>query len=165
MAKTEKLCNPTPNRPYAIAFDPAESRTEQSHKASCDINNIMARYTKTGVLEHVRQYEGQYMDLPPGDFHDCQNKVAAAKSMFYELPSRLRAHFSNNPAQFLQFCAERENASADLLAIAEGYRKHAQGQAETTPHAQQDTKGSGMDADAKAASGDGQEVQSPDTHS
>lgn len=125
MPKNSELSNP--NRPYAIAFDPSQSRTEQSHKAECDINNIMARYTKTGTLEHVRRYEGQYLDIDPLDFQEAQNKVAEAKSMFEELPSQVRRHFTNDTARFLEFCTRSDDPAGELGAIAEEYRKQALG--------------------------------------
>lgn len=127
MAKNAELSNQTPRRPHAIAFDPADSMTEQSHKSACDINNIMARYTKTGTLDHVRRYEGQYLDIPPGDFQEAENRVAEAKSMFEELPSQVRLHFSNDTSKFLEFCATQPNPPAQLAAIAEEYRKQALG--------------------------------------
>lgn len=143
MAKNVELSNPTPERKYAMAFDPSEGLTEQSHKAECDINNIMARYTKTGTLEHVRKYEGQYLDLPADDFQTAQQKVADAKTMFEELPSQVRRHFGNDTSQFLEFCVNHENPAAVLEGIAETYRKQALGlPADSVNHSNE----SGMDA-------------------
>lgn len=128
MAKSQGCPEPTPpKRPHAIAFDPALGRTEQSHKAACDINNIMARYTKTGTLDHVRRYEGQYLDLPPCDYQQSLLNVAEAKSMFEELPSQLRRHFANSTQNFLEFCVNSDDPSTALGAIAEEYRKQALG--------------------------------------
>ena len=103
------------------------SLTEQHHKPHVDINNIMARYIKTGTLDHVRTYEGQYSELPEADFHDAATKVAEARSMFEELPSQMRKHFDNDPARFLAFCEHHENPASELTEIAEGYRKRSLG--------------------------------------
>lgn len=92
-----------------ISF-PENGRTKQSFKAECDINNIMARYLKTGVLEHVRQNVGQYLDVTGADFQEAQNLVAGATSMFHELPSHIRTKFDNNPAEFLKFMENPRNA-------------------------------------------------------
>lgn len=104
-----------------------ESLTEQHHKPHVDINNIMARYVKTGTLDHVRTYEGQYGDLPPDDYHESQSKVAEAKSMFEDLPSQLRRFFDNDTAKFLQFCVTRSDPAGELSQIAERMRKEALG--------------------------------------
>lgn len=125
MAKSQ-ACQPSSPRKFAKIFH-GESLTETSHKAECDINNIMARYVRTGTLDHINQYEGQYLDCPTDDYFAAETKVAAARSMFEELPSRMRRHFHDDPATFLQFCNENDDASDQLLAIAEGYRKQALG--------------------------------------
>lgn len=88
----------------------ANGRTKQSFKAECDINNIMARYLKTGVLEHVRSTVGQYLDVTGADFQAAQELVAGAKSMFHMLPSDIRTRFENNPAEFLKFMENPKNA-------------------------------------------------------
>lgn len=84
--------------------------TKQSFKAECDINNIMARYLKTGVLEHVRTAVGAYLDVTGADFQSAQNLVAGAKSMFHMLPSAIRTKFDNNPAEFLKYMENPANA-------------------------------------------------------
>lgn len=115
-----------PRRRVVMTF-PAETLTEQHHKAACDINNIMARYTKTGVLDHVRRFEPVYSDLMPDEYHESMNKVAEAKSMFEELPSAVRRHFGDDVSQFLEFCADTPNAAGELQGIAEEYRRHSLG--------------------------------------
>ena len=37
-----------------------KSLTEQHHAKACDINSIMAKYVKTGVLDHITRYEPTY---------------------------------------------------------------------------------------------------------
>lgn len=105
-----------------------DSLTEQHHAAACDVNNIMARYTKTGVLDHLRLYEGQYTDCPPGDYHEAMNRVTAVNSMFEELPSQMRSHFRNDPSVFLDFCQEHGPGAAGALEeLAEEHRRLALG--------------------------------------
>lgn len=105
-----------------------ETLTEQSHKAHVDVNNIMARYTRTGVMEHIRRFEGQYADVSDMDYHEAMSKVADAKSMFEEMPSTMRRHFDDDVAQFLEFSVTEDDPPATLQAIAEEYRKQALGQ-------------------------------------
>lgn len=100
----------SPKRKISITF-PTEGRTKQSFKAECDINTIMARYMKTGLLEHVRADVAQYLDVTGADYQDAQNLVAGAKSMFHSLPSHIRSKFENDPAQLLAFMENPANAA------------------------------------------------------
>lgn len=87
-----------------------QGRTKQSFKEECDINNIMARYLKTGVLEHVRQTVGQYLDVTGADFQSAQDLVAGANSMFHMLPAHIRTKFDNDAGKFLDYMENPRNA-------------------------------------------------------
>jgi len=101
------------NRPKtSISFAGTESMTEQQHKDSCDIHNIMHKYRETGVITHVNQYEGTYCDMSNSvDYHTAQNIIAEANSMFETVPAFIRADFDNDPSRFLDFMQNPENAS------------------------------------------------------
>lgn len=75
--------------------------TEQHHKQSCDINTIVAKYLKTGLLDHVKRYEGTYGDVTGADFKSAQDLIAQQKSTFNDLPAAVRAKFDNDPTQYL----------------------------------------------------------------
>lgn len=82
-----------------------ETLTKQAHRDECDVNMIMKKFERTGVLEHVRQYEGQYGDfIGAPDYHTAMNEVLKAQEMFMELPSKVRARYGNDPAAFLEAC-------------------------------------------------------------
>ena len=83
-----------------------KSLTEQSHKKSCDINAIMARYVKTGLIDHVQKYEGTYGDATGADFKAAQDLVAEQKSIFNDLPAPVRAMFKNDPSKYLELLVE-----------------------------------------------------------
>lgn len=88
-----------------------ESLTQQSMKDDCDINRIMKKFEDTGVIEHQRQFQGHYGDfLGAGDYHDAMNQILAAQEMFETVPAKLRARFGNDPALFLEFVQDPENA-------------------------------------------------------
>ena len=98
----------SPKRKVSISF--AENgRTKQAFREECDINTIMARYMKTGILDHVKQGVAQYLDVTGADFQDAQNLISGANSMFQALPSAVREQFENNPAYFLEFMENPEN--------------------------------------------------------
>ena len=60
-----------------------ESRTKQSFKDECDINNILSKYQKTGIVNHINQSEGQYGDFTSEqDYQKALNTVIQAQDMF-----------------------------------------------------------------------------------
>lgn len=76
--------------------------TKQSHKAECDINNILKQYQRTGIITHVQNARPTYEDLPSNvDFQQAMNTVLEAERAFLALPGKVRAHFDNNPERFL----------------------------------------------------------------
>lgn len=87
-----------------------DSRTKQAHKDETDINQIMAKYIKTGVLEHANKYDGQYGFATSHDLHSALNLIQTAQEMFDELPSSVRSKMDNDPAKFLEFVQDPENA-------------------------------------------------------
>lgn len=86
------------------------SRTKQSFAKECDINNIMARYAKTGLISHTNRYNGDYSDLTTQmDFHEATNLIHEAQQAFSSLPSGIRTKFDNDPGKFLEFVDNPEN--------------------------------------------------------
>lgn len=100
------------------AFDPPppvytpvdkESRARQEFKDECDINRIMSRYRKTGVLP-VSVGGGIFGDFTGvTDFQDAQNALLAAESQFKALPSEVRDRFKNSPVALLEFLSDVKN--------------------------------------------------------
>jgi len=84
-------------------------RTKQSFKDECDINVILRRFLKTGQLDLANRLEPRYGDCTGIEFQNAVNTVAAAKSLFAELPAQLRARFENEPAKFLDFVQDDRN--------------------------------------------------------
>lgn len=95
-------------RKHAIKFT-QPTLTQQHSKDEVDINNIMARYIKTGVIDHVAKYSPQYTENTSTDYHQAMNIVLKADTMFGELPSTVRKQFDNNPAEFLTFVNDEKN--------------------------------------------------------
>lgn len=88
-----------------------ESLTHQSMAPECDINRIMLKWQKTGIIEHANTYQGQYGDFTnlPADYHVAMNQIVATNEMFMSLPSSLRKRFNNDPGQFLEFVEDEDN--------------------------------------------------------
>lgn len=88
------------------------SLAQEHFKDECDVNSIIARYTRTGVIpEHLtKSAEGVYGDFSEvGDFTDMQNKVLAANESFAALPSDVRRRFNENPAELIAFVRNKDN--------------------------------------------------------
>lgn len=87
------------------------SRTKQANKDECDINSIMRRFEKDGVVDHVNKVQGRYGDYSeiPGDYHAACNLVIEAQEMFLTIPAEIRAKFKNDPGEFLDFALDEEN--------------------------------------------------------
>lgn len=86
------------------------SRTKQSHKDECDINHIMRRYEKYGVLPSLIASNPRYGDFSSvEDYQTSLNKVMLANEMFQALPSKVRLRFNNDPQAFLAFAVDPKN--------------------------------------------------------
>lgn len=90
-------------RPHAKFFDPEKGRTRSEFARECDINHIMARAQKEGVVAHVNRFQGEYGDFATFDFQEALDKLAEADAMFLQLPSAARKYFDNDPAKFLDY--------------------------------------------------------------
>jgi len=92
-----------------VTITTLDARTEQCHRDECDINKIIAKYDRTGVLTHVNDFEARYEDLTGLDYQTMLNTVANANSMFEGLPSEIRNQFANDPAKFISFMDDENN--------------------------------------------------------
>jgi len=82
---------------------------QQHAKDEVDINNIMKRYRKTGIIDHVAKHQGSYGEHDGIDYHSSMNIIRKADEMFLELPSQVRKEFGNDPAEFLDFVDNSAN--------------------------------------------------------
>lgn len=99
----------TVRRRVAIDFPPDEGLTRQEFKAECNINNIMAKYQKTGIIDHIMKYSPTYGEYSPIDFQEAMDTIKQGESLFAELPSKARKYFNNDPAEFMEFVNDPEN--------------------------------------------------------
>jgi len=94
----------------SIDYSEEEKKTKQEAAAECDINNIMARYEKTGLIDHVNQHKGEYGDYTNvQDFQTSVEQISKAQEMFLSIPAAIRSRFDNSPALFLEFVSDPEN--------------------------------------------------------
>lgn len=96
-------------RQYAINFT-KPTRTKQSFKDDCDINLIVKKYKKTGLITHVQKVQGKYGDFTTvTDYQTAMNSVMDANDRFDGLPSDIRKQFQNDPQKLIAFVTDQKN--------------------------------------------------------
>jgi len=86
-----------------------ESLTQQQFREDSDINTIVNRFMKSGVLPtpvnmpQYIDYEGVF------DYQTAMNSVRAADEQFMRMDAKVRARFNNSPQEFLAFFADSAN--------------------------------------------------------
>jgi len=84
------------------------SLTKQSFKDECDINQIIAKAVRTGVLPEGSQ--GLYSDVSDvPSYQESLELVKRATEQFEALPAKLRKRLNNDPQEFLSFVHDPEN--------------------------------------------------------
>lgn len=106
--------------PGVYIDESGESFVQQADFEKADINHILDRFVRTGILESVSRTQGSYGDFSDiTDFHSALLQVEHAKESFMTLPATLRERFENDPGRFLDFVSnpanEAEMASLGLL--------------------------------------------------
>ena len=100
--------NLPPRRPV---MNDEPSMTQQHFAEECDVNSIMARYQKTGILVEnpgtLRPFFDDFTNV--SDFQTAQNAVIDVHESFMQLPSRIRARFDNDPGALLEFLGNEVN--------------------------------------------------------
>lgn len=86
-----------------------KSLTKQEFKDECDVNKIVSKYDKTGILTHINNNKPVFMDTTGIDYREALHTVIDANKAFDELPSILRKRFSNDPALMLEFLQDSSN--------------------------------------------------------
>lgn len=97
--------------------------TKQADKEACDINNILKRYQKTGILPDLIKREPRYGDFSDiGQYQDALERVTLAQEQFNALDAHVRKRFDNDPAKFLAFATDSKN-NAELIKMGLATRK------------------------------------------
>lgn len=121
MAKKTKRAVPR----VQVYLDPGVSLTEQHHAKACDINTIMAKYARTGILEHVKNYEPTFGDISELDFKDSMDTIKTIEQEFGDLPAYVRAYFGQDASKYLRTISTPEGVEElrNLKPPAQAYKK------------------------------------------
>lgn len=117
---------------YAVMFDKGDkksmSRTKQAFAKDSDINTIVARYHKTGLLAQVAE-KPLFADVSHGlDYHGMLMKIEQIQNEFYTLPAEIREKFDNDPGKAIAFLGDPAN---DKEAVNLFLKKAVEAKAET----------------------------------
>lgn len=109
-----------------------QTHVQQNLRDETDINRIMSKYRKTGVLTHVSSAVGQYGDFSDvPDYKTGLERIYGAQDLFMSLPATIRDRFNNDPAKFIEFTTDEKNI--DELRSMGLAPKKAQAEAERPP--------------------------------
>ena len=98
------------NPAFGLDCSNLPSLTRQEFAEECDINVLMEKYEKQGIISHINPREPQYLDLVGlPDLQTAHHIIQAATAEFMALPAKVRAQFENDPMQFVKFAENPEN--------------------------------------------------------
>lgn len=76
--------------------------TQQQFKDEVDVNNIVNKFDKTGVVTHLNNKTPRYGFAESLDFKEAMDTVTDASESFDDLPANVREYFNNDPQAFLE---------------------------------------------------------------
>lgn len=90
-------------KPKVVCGQP--TKTKQSLKRDCDINYIVDRFLKTGILDHVASSDGYFSGdfVCPTDYQNALEVLSKAEEQFEALPVQVRSRYSNLGAFMKEF--------------------------------------------------------------
>lgn len=110
----------TPKAPrHRVVLDCSNSpsMTKQAHRDECDINQIIARFDRTGLITHLKTNPGEYLDVAEvGTYREALHRVRAVEGAFYALSAEDRAKFDNSPARYLDWASQERTEDDEPLA-------------------------------------------------
>lgn len=88
-----------------------QNLTQQHMQDSTDINKIVDKYNRTGVLQSGKASgkKPMFVRLDGMSFHEMLIKVQETQGQFAALPAKVRKRFANNPENLLRFLESKEN--------------------------------------------------------
>lgn len=86
------------------------SRTKQSFKDQVNINRILARYRKSGMVDHLNRMTPFYGDVSGlVDYQEALHVVKRAEELFGGMSSDVRNRFDNDPMAMVRFLQDPKN--------------------------------------------------------
>lgn len=86
-------------------------RTKQAFRDEVNINSIMAKWARTGVIEHLAGKAPTFGDFTNNtSYQDALNQISEADLSFSRLSAAIRDRMHNNPGELIDFLADEANA-------------------------------------------------------
>lgn len=89
------------------------TRLTQSHmEGVTDVNKIMDRFHKTGVLASGTRQSGRkpmFLNLTGQSYHEMLVQLQSVQGSFASLPAKVRKRFAHNPENLLTFLEDDKN--------------------------------------------------------
>ena len=98
-----------------------DGMTKQSFKDSCNINTIVEKARKTGLVSHLNSKTPVYQDCSVvPDYQTALGIVLQAQDAFAQLSASVRERFANDPSRMIDFLSDvRNNDEAVKLGLIE----------------------------------------------
>lgn len=95
---------------FGLRCEPGSSLTKQSFRDECDVNKIIARFEKTGMLEALNKKVPFYGDVSElKGYHEALQTVVAAEELFSSMSAEIRDRFKNDPNEMIAFLDDVRN--------------------------------------------------------
>lgn len=89
------------------------TNVKQSFKDEVDVNNVVARFERTGVLPEPRGGEPLYLDVAEfPSYQEAMARVREVESFFAGLPAETREAFDNDAVAFADWAMDEKNLEA-----------------------------------------------------
>lgn len=92
-------------------FTTGPSMTRQEFADEADINVLMQRFERTGVMPSLDGSPPVYVDFTqmPPDLMHTMDMLNNAEQAFMQLPAKVRKEFDNSPYAFVDFASDPAN--------------------------------------------------------
>ncbi len=89
---------------YSAVLPGDEPGAKQSMKDECDIEQIVMRYKKTGLVDHLAQGVPAFVDVSElGDYRAVIEQVRLVERYFAGLPALVRSSFENDASLYMDY--------------------------------------------------------------
>lgn len=97
-------------RPPSKTLSCGPGRARPEFQDECDVNQILRKFQKTGLVSHLAKGQPQYGDFTNvTSYADAVSQVREAEAAFLELPANIRRRFENNPTALVEFMNDAAN--------------------------------------------------------
>lgn len=87
-----------------------DGRVKKEFRKACNINTIVAKYRRTGMVSSLNQARPVFADVSQiGDFRSIVHRVRRAEEAFEALPAYVRKRFNHDSAQLVAFMQDEKN--------------------------------------------------------